>query len=866
MSEHTSTDVDVVIVGAGFAGMYQLVRMRRAGFSAVVLETADDVGGTWYWNRYPGARCDILTVDYSYSWDPELEEEWTWSERYATQPEILRYAQFVADKHDLRRDIRFNTRVESAEWNDDNKRWTIHTDTGAEVTAKFYVMATGCLSMPKVPDIEGVDRFQGEVYFTSTWPHDGVDFTGKRVAVIGTGSSGIQSIPIIASQASQLTVFQRTPNFSIPAYNGPITEDRLAEYRKDPAAYREEARHSGIGVPRTPPDVSALAVSEEERNEAYEAVWQRGELAFLQPFNDMGINAEANDTMRRFIHDKIRSIVDDPEVAELLCPTNHYFATKRPCLDSGYFETFNLPHVRLVDLHAHPISTITETGIELSGTGDDESMEFDVIVFATGFDAMTGAIVGVDITGRDGLSLRDAWAHGPETYLGLMSVGFPNLFMITGPGSPSVLSNMMVSIEQHVDWITDTLQHLRDTNAETIEPTELAQTKWVQHSNDIANLTLLPTANSWYMGANIPGKPSVFLPYPGGVGAYREICDEVVDRDYLGFAISGPKGTTVNDGIIRQLKPDVAGLLAAMAELDLPPIDSMSVEDARAFMEESAAMNPPGPDVGEVIDGTLPGAGGAELEYRLYRPATPGPHPLVAYFHGGGWVLGSHTSDDALCRDLCNRSGAVIVSVNYRHAPEARFPAAADDGLAATTWIADHAEELGGIPGQLAVAGWSAGANVAAVTAQQAKLLGGPGIVGQVLLNPVTDCDSTRPSYIDNAEGYMLTKALMDWFWDHYCDPTDRTDPKASPLRANDLSGLPPAMIVTCQFDPLRDEGDAYADALAAAGVPVRHLQCEGQTHTSIGMVGVLVTGAYARTEMAGALQSFFGASVTTGV
>ena len=866
MTESNTTDVDVVIVGAGFAGMYQLVRMRRAGFSAVVLETADDVGGTWYWNRYPGARCDILTVDYSYSWDPELEQEWTWSERYATQPEILRYAQFVADKHDLRRDIRFNTRVESAEWNDDTNRWTIHTDKGADVTAKFYVMATGCLSMPKVPDIEGTDRFQGEVYFTNTWPHDGVDFTGKRVAVIGTGSSGIQSIPIIAEQADQLTVFQRTPNFSIPAHNGPIDEQRLAEYRKDPAAYREEARHSGIGVPRTPPDVSALAVSDEERRDAYEAVWQRGELAFLQPYNDMGINAEANDTMRRFIHDKIRSIVDDPEVAELLCPTNHYFATKRPCLDTGYFQTFNLPHVRLVDLHAHPITTITETGIELSGKDGDESMEFDVIVFATGFDAMTGAIVGVDITGRDGLSLRDAWAHGPETYLGLMSVGFPNLFMITGPGSPSVLSNMMVSIEQHVDWITDTLGHLRATNAEAIEPTELAQAKWVQHSNDIANLTLLPTANSWYMGANIPGKPSVFLPYPGGVGAYREICDEVVDRDYLGFAISGPNGTRVNDGIIRQLKPDIAGLLAAMAELGLPPIESMSVEDARAFAEESGAMNPPGPDVGEVVDGTLPGADGAELEYRLYRPSTPGPHPLVAYFHGGGWVLGDHTSDDALCRDLCNQSGAVIVSVDYRHAPETRFPAAVDDGLAATTWIADHAEELGGIPGQLAVAGWSAGANVAAVTAQQAKLVGGPTIVGQMLLNPVTDCDFTRPSYIDNAEGYILTEGLMEWFWDHYCDPDDRTDPKASPLRADDLSGLPPAMIVTCQFDPLRDEGDAYADALAAAGVPVRHLQCEGQTHTSIGMVGVLVTGAYARAEMAEALQSFFGASVTSGV
>ncbi len=866
MTESNTTDVDVVIVGAGFAGMYQLVRMRRAGLSAVVLETADDVGGTWYWNRYPGARCDILTVDYSYSWDPELQEEWTWSERYATQPEILRYAQFVADKHDLRRDIRFNTKVTSAEWNDDTSRWTIHTDTGTDtgtdVSAQFYVMATGCLSMPKVPDIEGTDRFGGEVYFTNSWPHDGVDFTGKRVAVIGTGSSGIQSIPIIASQADQLTVFQRTPNFSIPAHNGPITEDRLAEYRKDPAAYREEARHSGIGVPRTPPDTSALAVSDEERQEAYEEVWQRGELAFLQPYNDMGINAEANDTMRRFIHGKIREIVDDPDVAELLCPTNHYFATKRPCLDTGYYETYNLPHVRLVDLHAQPITTITESGIDLSGKGGDESMEFDAIVFATGFDAMTGAIVGVDITGRDGKSLREAWAHGPQTYLGLMTVGFPNLFMITGPGSPSVLSNMMVSIEQHVDLITDTIEHLRATRVDTIEPTELAQRRWVQHSNEIADLSLLPTANSWYMGANVPGKPQVFLPYPGGVGGYREICDEVVERGYFGFTLTGAGGTQTNDGVIRPLKPDVQAMLSMMAELELPPLETMGVEGARAFMEASGAALPPGPEVGEIVDGTLPGADGTPLEYRLYRPATDGPHPLVAYFHGGGWVLGSATSDDPLCRYLCVHSNSIVVSVNYRHAPEARFPAAADDGLAAATWIADHADELGGVPGRLAVAGWSAGANVAAVTAQQAKLVGAPTITGQVLLNPATDGTTDRPSHRENAEGYALTMGVMNWFWDHYCDPEDRSNPKASPLLADDLSGLPPALVITCEFDPLRDEGDAYAVALADAGVAVQHLQCPGQTHTAIPAVDAMVTSEYARTAMADALRDFSGATV----
>jgi cation diffusion facilitator CzcD-associated flavoprotein CzcO/acetyl esterase/lipase len=853
------TDVDVVIVGAGFAGMYELVRMRRAGFSAVVLETADDVGGTWYWNRYPGARCDILSVDYSYSWDPELQQEWQWSERYAAQPEILRYAQFVADKHDLRRDMRFDTRVTSAEWNDDTHRWSIHTDNGGDLTCRYYIMATGCLSMPKVPDIDGTDRFTGEVYFTSTWPHDGVDFTGKRVAVIGTGSSAVQSIPLIAAEAEQLTVFQRTPNFSIPARNGPISDERLAPFLADPVAYREEARHSAAGVPRETPMEGALMVSEEERTARYEAMWEAGELLGITgTFNDTLANAESNDTLRDFIHGKIRSIVNDPEVADALCPTNHYVGTKRACLDTDYYETYNLPHVRLVDLRKDPIATITETGIDTA----NESFEFDAIVFATGFDAMTGAIVGVDITGRDGVTLKEKWAEGPVTYLGLMTSGFPNLFMITGPGSPSVLSNMMVSIEQHVDWIADTLEYLREHDLDTIEPTELAETKWVQHNNEFADLTLMPSANSWYMGVNVPGKPQVFLPYPGGVGRYRATCDEVIERGYLGFALDGPAGRRVNDGIIRELKPDVQVMLETMAELGLPPIESMGVDGARAFMEASGSMMPPGPEVGEIVDGTLPGADGSALAYHLYRPATGGPHPIAVYFHGGGWVLGSATSDDPLCRYLCVHSNSIVVSVNYRHAPEARFPAAADDGLAAVTWIAEHAEELGGVPGPIAVAGWSAGANVAAVTAQQAKSAGGPTIAGQVLLCPVTDGTTTRPSYTDNADGLGLTASLMDWFWDQYCDPADRADPKASPLLTDDLSGLPPALVVTCQFDPLRDEGDAYAAALADAGVSVQHLECPGQIHTAVPAVDAMVTSEYARAAMADALRDFLGATV----
>jgi cation diffusion facilitator CzcD-associated flavoprotein CzcO/acetyl esterase/lipase len=850
--------VDVVVVGAGLAGLYMLHRLRGLGISATVLESADDVGGTWYWNRYPGARCDVPTTDYTYSFDPELETEWTWSEKYATQPEILRYLQHVADKHDLRKDIRFSTRVVSADWDDAASLWRITTGTGEQISCRYYVMATGCLSMPKIPDIEGADRFKGEVYFTSRWPHEGVDFSGKRVAVIGTGSSAIQSIPLIAQQAGELVVFQRTPNFSLPAKNGPAPADRKAKVEQDRAAYRDSARWSRGGVPIDPPLETAAQLSPEEHRARFEKAWEAGELfAILGTFADQMTNRAANEIVAEMIREKIRAIVDNPDTADDLCPTDHPFGTKRPCLDTNYYATYNLPHVRLINLRKHPIATITETGIDTS----DESFEFDAIVFATGFDAMTGAIVSVDITGKGGLTLKEKWLHGPTTYLGLTSVGFPNLFMITGPGSPSVLSNMAVSIEQHVDWVADRLKFLRDNGFDTIEPTQTAESGWGRHVNDCANITLYPIANSWYMGANVPGKPRVFLPYVGGVDGYRTVCDEVVDRDMLGFVLKGPGGARSNDGIIRRLQPDVAAVIDLMAGMDLPPLESLSPDEARQFVAEGNAVRPPGPDVGEIVDGVLPGPAG-DLAYRLYRPVGDGPRPIVVYYHGGGWVLGTHDSDDPFCRDLCVRSDSVIISVNYRHAPEDRFPAAADDGFAALQWVAAHVQELGGIPGQLAVAGWSAGGNIAAVVCQMARDAGGPEIVGQLLLTPVTDSDLSRGSYQENADGYVLTKALMVWFWDHYADQAQRTDPKASPLRAASLAGLPPAFVITCEFDPLRDEGIAYADAMAAAGVPVRQLVAHGHIHTSLTMVDVILSGVEVRAQMAQALQQFFGASV----
>ncbi|MBX9642019.1 MAG: alpha/beta hydrolase fold domain-containing protein, partial [Mycobacteriaceae bacterium] len=795
------------------------------------------------------------SVDYMFSFDPDWARDWQWSEKYATQPEILRYLNHVADKHDLRRGIQFGTRVTRAHWDDDSSAYRVSTDAGEEVTCRYLIMATGCLSVPKELDIPGVENFTGEVYFTSRWPHEPVDFTGKRVGVVGTGSSGIQSIPLIASQAAQLVVFQRTPCFSIPAQNGPISPDKLAQVVDD-SAYRQAAKYSFGGVPAERTITPAFSVSAEERRERYENTWQRGELLeVLNLYSDVMSNPLANKDFADFIHGKIRDIVRDPQTAEALCPTTYPVGAKRLCLDTNYYATFNLPHVRLVNLQDQPLIGVTQSGIDTVG----ESFEFDVIVFATGFDAITGAVAAIDIIGRDAQALKDKWSHGPTTYLGLMTEGFPNMFLITGPQSPSVLSNMAVSIEQHIDFVADALTYLRDHGFDRIEPTTLAEAGWMQHVDDAASITLFPQANSWYVGANIPGKPRTFMAYAAGVDFYRAACEEVVARDYLGFTLSGPDGTQCNDGVVRRLQPDVQMVLEQMALLELPPMESLPPEQLRALMDEINLARPPGPDVGEVVDGTLPGAAGP-LPYRLYRPASPGPHPVVVYFHGGGWVIGDQTSDDPLCRDLCVRSGALIVSVDYRHAPEHRFPAALDDGWAATRWVAEHAPELGGIPGRLVVCGWSAGAGIATVVCRLARDTGWPRIVGQALITPAVDTDQTRGSYVENADGYGLTAPLMRYFFDHYAASDVRDDPRVAPLRTPDLSGLPPAIVVTAEFDPLRDEGDAYAEALAAAGIPTQHLRARGHTHLSLSMVDVVVSGAPIRAQIAEALRGFFAA------
>jgi cyclohexanone monooxygenase len=531
-------EFDAVVIGAGFAGLYQLYRLRELGFTAQGFEAGSGVGGTWYWNRYPGARCDVESMDYSYSFSDELEQEWEWTERYPQQPEILRYLNYVADRFDLRGMIRFDTRVPSMVFDDLTNRWTVETIAGDVVSARFVITATGCLSAWQIPGFNGIELFRGATYHTGNWPHEGVDFTGLRVGVIGTGSSGIQAIPQIAKQADHLFVFQRTPNFSVPARNRQLTAEyqrhRKATYRE----YRQRARYSGGGHTAIQPTRSALEVSDDERLREYERRWQIGGAPLmLMAYTDLLTDMTANETIAEFIWAKIREIVHDPEVAEKLTPVGYAFGAKRLCADIDYFETYNRDNVTLVDVRDAPIEEISAGGIVTGG----REYELDAIVFATGYDAITGPLLAMDIRGRGGRPLRAAWAAGPRTYLGIQVVGFPNLFAITGPGSPSVKSNMVVSIEQHVDWISDCLVHLREHEIETIEPLEEAQEAWVDHVNAVANETVYTRAKSWYMGDNIPGKPRVFMPYVAGVGAYRRKCDEVVARGYEGFILSPAK-------------------------------------------------------------------------------------------------------------------------------------------------------------------------------------------------------------------------------------------------------------------------------------------------------------------------------------
>ena len=523
---------DVAIVGAGFSGLYLLHRLRKLGLSAQIWEAGSGVGGTWYWNRYPGARCDIESVQYSFQFDEDLQQDWNWSERYASQPEILTYAEHVAERFGLLDGITFDRLVKSARFDSKRKFWTLTAETGETLQAQFCVMATGCLSKPNWPVIDGWDDFAGDIYHTASWPHDGVDLTDKRVAVIGTGSSGIQSIPRIAEQAAHLTVFQRTANYSVPAQNRSLDSQERDRLKAEYPDIRARARKTLGWIDGRYNPGSALEVPPEERNAEFERRWQEGGLTFSGSYGDFMLNKAANDLLAGFVHGKIRETVNDPQTAEMLCPTN-IIGAKRLCVDIGYYQTFNRDNVDLIDLRVNPINRITSQGLSVDG----QEHEVDVIVVATGFDAMTGALNQIEIHGRNDAVLGQKWQNGPSSYLGLAMAEFPNLFTITGPGSPSVLSNMLPSIEHHVEWVSDCIAHVRQSGHSTIEPTAQAEQAWWDHVQQVGRTGLKQSTDSWYTGANIEGKPRVFMPYLGGCPAYAGKCAEVVAGGYEGFTI-----------------------------------------------------------------------------------------------------------------------------------------------------------------------------------------------------------------------------------------------------------------------------------------------------------------------------------------
>ena len=532
-----SNQLDMVVVGAGFAGIYQLYKARKLGLSARVLEAGDGVGGTWFWNRYPGARCDVESLDYSYSFDDKLQQEWNWTERYAAQPEILNYINHVVDRFHLRDGIQVNSRVAAATFDESASKWTVRTKSGETFVAQYLVMATGCLSIPQEIKIQSLDSFKGRIYHSADWPTEAVDFSGMSVGLIGTGSSGVQIVPLIAEQAKHLTVFQRTASYSVPAFNEPLSAEALALVKANYAERRAKGREAVTGHYLLANNKSAVEVSEEERQKEFEFRWNGagGGFRMLRAFNDLVRHPVSNEHAAEFCRGKIRGIVKDPKTAELLCPKDYQpFGGKRLCVDTNYYESFNRSNVSLVDIKENPIVRLTETGVETTAA----HYELDALVLATGFDAMTGAVNAIDITGINGKNLKSKWEAGPLTYLGISVSGYPNMFLVAGPGSPSVLTNMVHSIEVHVDWIGDLITRSRALGKRRIEANEQDEAKWVRHLSDLAAKTLYPQGNSWYLGANVPGKPRVFMPYVGGVPEYRRVIEDVAAKNYEGFTMS----------------------------------------------------------------------------------------------------------------------------------------------------------------------------------------------------------------------------------------------------------------------------------------------------------------------------------------
>jgi cation diffusion facilitator CzcD-associated flavoprotein CzcO/acetyl esterase/lipase len=830
------TDHDVVVIGAGFAGIYSVHKLRDGlGLRVQAFDAGEGPGGTWHWNRYPGARCDFDSVFYSYSFSDELQREWRWSERFAAQPEILAYLEWCADKLDVRKEFQFRTRVTSIVWDDANEIWTVGTDDGKSCTARFVVAGGGNVTIPKKNEFPGEESFKGEIYRTSSWPHEPVDFTGKRVGVIGTGSTGLQVIPEVAKECAHLTVFQRTANFAAPLGNRPLTEEESRYQAENHEEVRAGSRDNFLGAPYGLGRPSALLDSPEERKKLYDQFYYPGGgfRLVVGTYQDLLVNKEANDTIADYLRDRIRERVNDPATAELLCPTDHPYGTKRAPFETDYFETFNLDHVDLVDVKTAPIEAITETGLRTAAAEYD----LDVIILATGFDALTGTLLRMGIVGRDGLTLQEAWEDGPKTYLGLQLDGFPNLFTITGPQSAVALYNNAMAIEDHVELAHDAIKHVLDNDARVIEPTPEAVRAWGRLAEGILNMTLIPESpNSWYMGRNIPGKPRGTYIFAGGAPLYRAICQEKIAKDFGGFALDGSAPPI--PPMVR-LDPPVAVVIGALAMQGVKPLEQCTVEETRELLETMTLLQAPPRDT-QVQQVTYPSPSGEQLPARIYRPDAEGTLPVVTFFHPGGWIAGSLDVVDERCRALAHELQAVVVSASYRLAPEHPFPAATDDTYAALQWVAETIEEHGGDPDRIVVMGESAGAHLAAVAAQRARDEDGPQLAAQVLIYPPTDPDTDTDSRTEFAAGPFLSVAAAEAMWGAYLgDPANRTAPHANPAK-NDLTGLAPALVLTAELDPTRDEAEAYGAALQAAGVDAEVRRIDGMIHGTFLMSGLV--------------------------
>ncbi|MFJ8106545.1 alpha/beta hydrolase fold domain-containing protein [Streptomyces sp. NPDC096132] len=814
-------DHDVVVLGAGFAGLYAVHKFRdELGLSVQAFDAAEGVGGTWYWNRYPGARCDIESIYYSYSFSDEIQREWQWSEKYAGQPEILAYLEWATDRLDLRRSIQFGTRITSLTWDESAARWIVSADDGTTHSARFVISGVGPLSHAKDPEFKGLDTFQGELYRTSDWPHEPVDLAGKRVAVIGTGSSGIQVVQTIADQVGRLTVFQRTPNYATPLRNKPYDENQRAWNCENWEQLRSGSRESPAGLPYEGSGKPALVVDPDERRRVFDqAYYEDGGFHMLATFVDLMYDERANDTVSDYIREQIKARVKDPVKAELLSPKDHPYATKRPPMETEYYEAFNLPHVDLVDVRTAPIVELTETGLRTT----QASYEFDVIILAIGFDAYTGAVTAIPTTGRDGLTIQDAWANGPRNYLGVSTAGFPNFFNIAGPLNVTGQFPTPLVIEEQVDYAAGAVRTVLAAGANSVEATPEAEQTWIDTVNGVFDLSLwAKTEKSWYRGGNIEGKANTAYFFTAGGPFYLALLAQSAHSGFGGLAFDDKP---VDLPPLARLDPAAALTVAMMMNSGAKPVEQISIEEFRAVYEQTAFLQPPGPDL-RVEDL-------ADPRVRVYVPSEEQSLPVVLYFHGGGWAAGSADAGDPLCRSTAARLGAVVVSVDYRLAPEHPFPAAPEDALSALHWTREHIAEYGGDPERIALLGDSAGGNLAAVTALQARDEGIP-LVAQALVYPAVDPESDTPSQKEFAEGPFLSTAAGKKFWQIYLAGAPVT-PLAAPARAS-LAGVTPALVVTAELDPLRDEGEQYAGTLAAAGVAVEQHRVPGLFHGSFTM------------------------------